>query len=330
MKAQVLIDFLTFTIQKVKNWENVVRNILLMDPKIFKEQDRGGLGYNSSVRYDNIIIYYNGREDMGICVSMSGTGCRTYEAYSDDTEIVELLKKIIKMRDKDEASANITRIDIAADDKKGSLNLEKMLECLRERKVNTRLRMVCEQKSYNLGKESEKDAISFYLGSNKSDFRYRIYDKAKEQGDLESHLVRVELVNRSSYALGAAKALINAGEDIGKCIAAMIRASLLFIEADNSRIERCSVAEWWDEFLETLETLKYLEKIKTIHTAEKLYCRIEDQLSRTLAMGKMLFGEQFIMRVATEGEKKLTKEQQALVNDYLNRMEKEKRKKEAA
>ena len=329
MKAITLIDWLTFTVHYWgSDWESVVKEILGMDPNLFLQVPRGRYGYRASAEYNNIVVYYNGREnaggdaegrDMGICISMSGNGCRTYEDYAEGNSLITLAAKLLKMYDEDNLSVNISRVDIAADDIAGVLSLERMLEYLSKRQVNTRIRKVCENKSYDLGNGNENDSLSFYLGSEKSDFRYRMYDKAKEQGDFEKHWVRVEMVHKGDYAKGAIRALVEAGDKIGQCVAAMIRSTLLFIEADNDRIERCSVAEWWDDFLETLEMVKNLEKIKSVQKADKIYFWVERQLSRSFAMAQQMFGQEFIDYICELGDKNMNENQRTLVCDYMEK-----------
>jgi DNA relaxase NicK len=329
MKAITLIDWLTFTLfDWGDSFMDVIRDVLGMNPNLFHATARGRYGYRSAVEYSNIVVYYNGREQtggdagersMGICVSFSGNGCRVYEEYGHGCDLLKLCAKLLEMYDYDNRSVHFSRCDIACDDKAGNLCLQRIREYLSLRQVNTRIRRVCENKSYDLGNPQEQDAVGFYVGSPKSDFRYRFYDKAKEQGDYESQWIRVEMVNRNEYALGAVRALVEAGDEIGKCVAAMIRASLLFVEADNARVERCSVADWWNDFLETLETIRHLEKIKAKQNAEKLFFWLENQLARSLGMAKAMLGSEFLERISDEGLRRLTPSQSALVADYIHR-----------
>ena len=144
-------------------------------------------------------------------------------------------------------------------------------------------------------------------------------DKAKQQGDYEADWVRVEMQNRGVYAHGAMNAIVEAGQEYGKCVAAMIRSTLLFIEADNSRVERCSVAEWWDDFLQTVEMIKHLEKVKAVQKADRIYFWLERQISRNLAMAREMFGQDFIDYLCDHGKKNLKENQKALVDDYIRK-----------
>ena len=327
MKATALIDWLTFT---VRDWgddyASVIREYLQMDVDLFTQCPFGRYRYRYAVEYNNITVYFGGAEDsggsasglsMGVCVVMSGNGCRTFEENSGIT-FINLLSKLLDEYNYDNRSVNITRIDIAVDDKSGSISIGRMLDYIRKRQVNTRLRKVDEHKSYDLGNPVEDDAIGFYLGSPKSEFRYRIYDKAKQQDDYDSHWVRIELVSKSDYAIGAAEKLVKFGEErIGQTVAGMIRETLLFIENDNERVERCSVAEWWDDFLEMVTAIKFLNREKPVQSADKIYFWLEEQISRSLAMAHEIWGDDFVFGIIDKGKREMKPNQRAIVRDYI-------------
>ena len=86
MKCQVLVDWLTFSV-KAKDPKKVIRDYLGMDPDLFQDTGCGLLGYNRVLRFSDICVCYEPRENdffqgMGVCVSMSGNGCRAFESMS--------------------------------------------------------------------------------------------------------------------------------------------------------------------------------------------------------------------------------------------------------
>ncbi len=86
MKCQVLIDWLTFSVKK-DDPNEVIRDYLGLDPSLFQETGYSLLGYNRVMRFSDICVCYEPRENdyfksMGVCVSMSGNGCRTFETMS--------------------------------------------------------------------------------------------------------------------------------------------------------------------------------------------------------------------------------------------------------
>jgi len=323
-KALELVDFLTFTAFGYENdWRTVVRNFLRIEPDLFTPLFYGGNGYALSAVYNDIRVYFGGREEynehgqtvypMGVCVSMSGNGCRTFEDYCGKYQIIDLLEFLLPYADT--KSVNITRLDIAADDKTGTVNLKKVLKYIREGKLNCRFDKVRAMDDITL-RNPVKDAGTIYIGSAKSSFRFRIYDKAKEQGDYESHWIRVEMVCRDEYALGAARELVRMRDRVGECVAGMIRARLNFIELDHTRRTNCTAAKWWDKFLNYVAAIEFFYKEKPVRTADKLYGWIYDSLAASLATASEIFGDSFIKAVVADGRRRLSPFQQALIMDF--------------
>ena len=86
MKCQVLVDWLTFSVKEADP-AAVIRQYLGLDPVLFQDAGYGLRGYNRVLRFSDICVCYEPREndffrDMGVFVSMSGNGCRTFETMS--------------------------------------------------------------------------------------------------------------------------------------------------------------------------------------------------------------------------------------------------------
>ncbi|HYK74652.1 MAG TPA: hypothetical protein VEV44_16275, partial [Pseudoneobacillus sp.] len=77
-----LVDWVSFTLKNVTDVRDVV-DILGLDFNSFRECPNGDKGYMEQIRFGDISILYNGREDMGIHVNISGQGCRQFETYSN-------------------------------------------------------------------------------------------------------------------------------------------------------------------------------------------------------------------------------------------------------
>ena len=90
MKCQVLVDWLTFSV-KEQDPAKVIREYLGLEPELFQDAGYGLLGYNRVLRFSDICVCYEPREndffrDMGVCISMSGNGCRAFETMSKLTQ----------------------------------------------------------------------------------------------------------------------------------------------------------------------------------------------------------------------------------------------------
>ena len=128
MKCEVLIDWLTFSVKK-NDPSEVIREYLGLDPALFQDTGYSLLGYNKVLRFSDICVCYEPRENkhfqnMGICVSMSGNGCRAFETMSklgakdkQGTQSVAF-PALFQLLTADE-TANVSRIDIACDDREG-------------------------------------------------------------------------------------------------------------------------------------------------------------------------------------------------------------------
>ena len=121
MKCQVLVDWLTFTVKGLEPFE-VIRTYLGMDPSLFQDAGFGLMGYTQDLFFSVFHVLYEPREnsffhDMGVCVSMSGNGCRTFETTSalgsdagaDKSSVFSVLFALLASS----PDCNISRIDIA-------------------------------------------------------------------------------------------------------------------------------------------------------------------------------------------------------------------------
>lgn len=206
MKCEVLIDWLTFSV-KEKDPKNKVFQIYLgMDPILFQDTGYSLMGYNKVLCFSDICVCFEGREDeyfhdMGVCVSMSGNGCRTFETMSKLT--LDLTDKqgtqsvafpaLFQLLASD-ADANVTRLDIACDDHAGHLDTDDILDKVQKNEVNSRMTKRSTAISFD---GTQRAGATAYIGAPSSDFRVRIYDKALEQG-VDGHWIRVELVMRGA------------------------------------------------------------------------------------------------------------------------------------
>ena len=83
---------------------------------------------------------------MGVCVSMSGSGCRTFENFSSfagtgdkESEDSKSFQCLFAKID-GEADAKISRLDVACDDKEGYLDMKTIVECVNDDEIRSRLK----------------------------------------------------------------------------------------------------------------------------------------------------------------------------------------------
>lgn len=351
MKCEVLVDYFTFSV-KVNNPVEVIRDWLGMEPDLFERFPYGLNGYLQSMRFSSIIVCYNGyadddaansdtrrndffsRDDMGVCVSMSGNGCRTFERFSslgftglfrklfenmvevreDSGEVAVTLKK------RTDCICNVSRIDVACDDKAGLLDMPLMIrKAVDLHEFNSRMTSVNDNRSK---KGEDWTGRSLYIGSDTSSFRMRIYDKALEQkqkGNWQENAkgcwIRVEMVMRDENARGFVAQAAQA-ESIGKLAGQVLNDKFRFIERDNKNISRCSVSDWWASFVEEVESLVIWSRSVIQHPLYRVDWWIRSQVATSMAMVGMTLGWSRLYAIMCEGKERLSRKQEALVHDF--------------
>ena len=323
MKCQVLVDWLTFSVKETDP-RKVIATYLGMDPDLFQDAGYGLLGYGKVLRFSDICVCYEGREndwfqDMGVCVSMSGNGCRAFETMSKltfpgatDLQGMEsvafpCLFQLLAA----EETANISRIDIACDDREGHLDMEEIVGKVMSNEINSRMAKRSIVASFD---GVQRSGSTVYIGAPSSDFRVRIYDKALEEG-VAGHWVRVELVMRGKNANAFVEQMTNA-EAVGKLAAQVINDKFSFIERDDSNITRCTVCRWWAEFVDELESVRLVARCVIQHAVERIDSWVEAQVGPSLAILSRTLGWPHLWELARDAERRLSDKQRCLITDY--------------
>ena len=316
MKCQVLVDWLTFSV-KEQDPAKVIREYLGLDPELFQDAGYGLLGYNRVLRFSDICVCYEPREndffrDMGVCVSMSGNGCRAFETMSKLTQAGQdsVFPTLFQLLAADE-TANVSRIDIACDDRKGFLNMEEIVEKVQANEINSRMTKRSVIVSFD---GTQRSGSTIYLGAPSSDFRVRIYDKALEEG-VDGHWIRVELVMRHKNA-AAFVAQMNSAPSVGKLAAQVVNDKFSFIERDDSNITRCTVCGWWQSFVDELESVRLVARCVVQHSVERIENWIESQVGPSLAVILNTLGWPHLFELARAAAGRLSARQLSLISDY--------------
>lgn len=316
MKCQVLVDWLTFSV-KEQDPAKVIREYLGLDPELFQDAGYGLLGYNRVLRFSDICVCYEPREndffrDMGVCVSMSGNGCRAFETMSKLTQAGQdsVFPTLFQLLAADE-TANVSRIDIACDDREGFLNMEEIVEKVQANEINSRMTKRSVIVSFD---GTQRSGSTIYLGAPSSDFRVRIYDKALEEG-VDGHWIRVELVMRHKNAAAFVEQM-NSAPSVGKLAAQVVNDKFSFIERDDSNITRCTVCGWWQSFVDELESVRLVARCVIQHSVERIENWIESQVGPSLAVILNTLGWPHLFELARAAAGRLSAWQLSLISDY--------------
>lgn len=270
---KIIYDYLSFT-TKMHDITDVL--VLLGFEGVTFEHLNGFYGYKDRLYYEGVHIHHNGHNvDMGICVEMSGKGCRTFETDGNgdyDRIISLILKNYSDVAEK--RKMNITRLDVAYDDFHGKLNLPLLI---REAQLGN---FVARFEKWEVRFGS--DGATVEHGSMKSDVFVRIYDKKAERKrtDLE-HWVRCELQLRKTCALG----FLRLKGSIDKRYFDTLNNYIRYIvpPVDNSTNKRVlSTAPHWLNFIESFESKSIFCKPKTEYNIYNLDNLLFNQMGGAL------------------------------------------------
>lgn len=288
MGNKICYDFLTFT-SKIHSSTAIIELLGLQN--ITFETLKGFYGYRDRLYFDGISIHINGRDDMGICVEMSGKGCRTFETFgTGDYDLIfsEILENYNE--DSEKRQMNITRIDIAYDDFSGVLDLDQLSSDTLNHYFSSRF------KDYQVITGNKGKAVNH--GSNKSNVYIRCYDKRLEQNVQEKidHWIRLELQIRSECALG----FIKMQESIEDKYFFVLNRYLRYLVPNNNTSNRSMVptAPYWLRFIENTEDRAIFCKPADNYNLFKLRSFITDQVSGAITTYIDIVGvDQFLVDV---------------------------------
>lgn len=242
--------------------------------------------YHQCYLYNNIRIYESsiGRvEDMGICVEMSGQGCRFFESvfkekYNRQFSWHKFFQKLI-LTTASGCKVNINRIDFAFDDFDNLLDLEEIERCAKNLEYVSLFRDIDvydKFESIEWGKRQKLTRVqsemlvgkTIYFGSRKSNCFCRFYDKLVEQkqknrNNLQnlkklseiSHWVRFEIVFKNTTAIKIVNSMscLNSNTLFSRYLAEVVNSYIRFVDCDDSNVTRCTVKKWWANFIGTAE-----------------------------------------------------------------------------
>ena len=189
------------------------------------------------------------RNDMGICLDMSGQGCRAFEEFSYKSWF-DLIESIFRFGGR----VSVTRLDLAYDDHVGLINIWKIRFDVEDR--NYRSKSKKSRIIWSDNQSSDIQGLTVEVGSKSSPVMIRIYDKAAERGFSGRHWVRVELQLRQDRASEAFKLLFQR-QSIGRVASGILRNYCSFVvPGSDSNKARWKVADYWERILEGMEKIQ--------------------------------------------------------------------------
>ena len=188
-------------------------------------------------------LYHGGRDDVG--VELSGAGCRMLESCNDGSfDWLGLFEY--------EEDMNISRLDVAGDDREELLKMETLVRYTSQRKYISKARRCI----WVSGDEQE-----ILFGASSSSTRLRIYNKALERG-VEGHWIRCEFQLRDEAADSFILNLMHQreiGRTYGGVLLNYLRYTVQLPDESQNHYDRIPTTSWWSLFVATAEKIKNIK-----------------------------------------------------------------------
>ena len=248
------------------------------------------------------------RTDMGICLNLSGAGCRTYESYGL-SDWFGLLQMFFSGED-----YNITRIDLAYDDHIGILDIHRIRLDTEDESFTSKSKKW--QIELSGDQETGIRGCSCYFGRKASEIMVRIYDKAAERGFNDRHWVRVELQLRGERAAVAAAEFIKR-EHIGETVAGILKNYLQFrVPSGDTNKSRWPVAEYWQQVIGDMEKISLWISPGEEYNFMKTQQHLLDQWGQVLLVTKKIGELGHLIDNAERCHRELAPKYQRIVDEY--------------
>lgn len=300
MENQILYDWVSVT-SKIHGTDDFIRLLGMTDEKIVWEIVKGAHGYHDRLYYDGISIHYNGREDMGIWLEMSGQGCRTFETYGSG-KYEDIFAEVLS--DPDEV--HITRLDIAFDDHTDVLDIDQICTDTEEQEYVSRFR------GWQVTRSDGGNSVT--LGSRSSEILIRIYDKAAERGYEDGrHWVRCELQLRRERALAYISQTCTAGEAYKGVLLNYLR----YVEPDVFDMNkwRWPLKDYWDNLCGSAARIRLYSKPGTEYNILNLERFVFEQAGNAIQTYQIIYGEERFQERLKERSTQLSAKYSKLIRE---------------
>lgn len=340
---RILIDWLGFSITheeySIANVLELFEHYLGIEKDVWQAGRKNYEGYQDSVVFENINIYYNGSKEQGIHVDITGQGCRFVEILFEKLRVqaqkprVQGQKLGVQVGDwvtfirmlRVHEEVKFTRIDIACDDFHGYFTAEMVYEKLLRGECKSKFKSWRPHGSYDFNGKN-KSGLTLYFGSAESRLQCTIYEKDKQLG-LDYFWLRTELRFKKQRAEDIANTIIfqcdqeaDKTKDIGIIFAGVLKEYITFLEPSetDSNKRRWKTSPFWSNFLAGVEPMRFASCLPD-RDIQKIHSWWERQVSKSLAMLSYAFHdnyEQWLKELFELGKTKLKSEDLRIIEDY--------------
>lgn len=278
----------------------------------------GHHGYGKSLYLNGLYIYHDYYDDPRRCwVEMSGTGCRTFETYSEGVTFSDLFRRCVG----DEPFFKLNRVDLAYDIYNDQLLFDRMKSAVSSGCVISKFGSYELTEGQKLqGGLSCPDYVgrTMYFGSSKSELLFRLYDKKLERirDDIDSWY-RWEIVFHREKALELVTNLLSS-DDVGAVFSAYLNEYISVRERSftDSNYRRWNVPDWWRRFVQTSEHINYLSKKDESYNVYNAQFLIEHQYGNTIDVILQTMGADSLIDLVNSRAQKMNLKQLNAVRLY--------------
>lgn len=319
----ILIDWLTVTSHIDDPFDFM--DMLGIDKQYWDDMDFGMNGYPRRYEFESIKILYGGREDMGVCLVMSGQACRDFETHGHG-DWLRLISNFFgegSLDPEGKKRYNVTRIDVAFDDHTGILDMDQIFQDVEDLNYVSRSQV-------DDRRDPRKDGISLgksvYIGAKSSAVLIRIYDKAAERGYSEStHWIRVELSFRGDRAHQCADQIYH-GVVVGDLFAGLLRNYLTFRKpsADSNK-SRWPIADYWQQLIDGADRILLWETPGAEYNVFRLERFLVHQCGGALRCFTKIYSWDHLFKLIKEANLTYNKKYIKIEDDHKRRIQEHRR-----
>ena len=309
---KVLVDWVSVTLKNLRPDQLV--EVMGLDPGDFVELEYGYSGYRRQIRCGNIAIFFDGREDMGIHLQMSGQGCREYEGKEGFRGWQVFFLRLLDLGGK------FTRLDLAVDDFEGYFTLDTIYRKIRSGEVSSRFKDGVVYEKVSLADGSRKGS-TIYFGSATSRIQIRFYDKLAERLAKGEDLEGVKFWNRTELELRKERAqkageMIGFEEDVGGVVMGILKEYVRFlVKGSDSNKSRWKTARFWEKFLGDVEKIRLTDQPME-RTIERTLSWLDRQVTPALKMVVEAESVEFLLDMIDRAFVRLKPEHLSMIERY--------------
>lgn len=201
----LLIDYVRVRFP-TRDYSRIITEVLELDIEKMYHESFAYFGYHEMYVYANMQIMVAGPDDhkRGVLLELKGKGCRIMEAILlvHDQSWDDLFRRIL------DAHGVFKRLDLAINDKDGLLSIPELIDkCERDECISVMRKFKGIRSGLMNNFKKDEIGSTLYIGSQKSDIYFCMYEKANEQIAKRGQAADLSIINRLEIRLKNERAL---------------------------------------------------------------------------------------------------------------------------